>query len=169
MKSDAVLHVQQFLKDRQFLTAPIGGYYGAATAKAVLAFQKSVGITATNANRVGPMTLAAMNAAGGEGSLSLGIPVVQALPASGITNTEATISASMSLAQAQATSPVFSYGTSLAYGTSVKAVASQSGLSARLTGLACGTTYHYTVTAQNSIGSSSGGDMTFTTLACVAS
>jgi hypothetical protein len=64
----------------------------------------------------------------------------------------------------------FNYGTTVAYGStsatnSLAAGSSLVNVTAPLTGLLAGTTYHYRVVATNSAGISFGADMTFTTLA----
>ncbi len=67
----------------------------------------------------------------------------------------------------------FNYGTTTSYGSSVPDTpislagsASNTAVSAAITGLSCGTTYHYQVTATNSAGTSNGSDMTFQTSNC---
>ena len=155
-----VLKIQQFLHDNGFLAGSFGGYYGQVTAKAIERFQKQAGISPTNAKRVGPKTLAALNTYGGTAS----IPVTKTLPATNISQTTATLNA---LLTAQTTAPVFLYGTTTAYGSTIKGVTSELSVSATLTQLICNTTYHYTISATNTAGTSSGGDATFTTSACV--
>lgn len=73
-----------------------------------------------------------------------------------------------------ATTVTFKYGTTASYGTTVtaaesplSATASNTSVSAGLTGLSCNTTYHYQVDTVNSIGTTTGSDATFTTKACV--
>ena len=66
------------------------------------------------------------------------------------------------------TSDHFDYGTSSKYGSSssagtLSAGESAVGVSAQLTGLAPGTTYHYRLVASNADGSTDGADQTFTT------
>lgn len=63
----------------------------------------------------------------------------------------------------------FRWGTTTAYGTT--AVVSTTGVTTgpftyALSGLTCGTTYHYQAFATNSAGTASGSDMVFTTLPC---
>jgi hypothetical protein len=70
----------------------------------------------------------------------------------------------------QATSRYFEYGTSTSYGSKTASVGVGSGttnvdVSAALTGLAPGTTYHYRVVATNSTGTSRGADGIFATAA----
>ncbi|HZZ91931.1 MAG TPA: chondroitinase-B domain-containing protein [Usitatibacter sp.] len=74
------------------------------------------------------------------------------------------------------TSVSFDYGTSTAYGTnvaaspaSVTASSPATSVSASVTSLACGTSYHFRVKATNSAGTASGADQSFTTAACPAS
>jgi hypothetical protein len=64
----------------------------------------------------------------------------------------------------------FEYGTTTGYGASTAAGSFSSGtadqpVSASLTGLAPGTTYHYRLVATNAVGSTNGADRTFTTSA----
>jgi len=69
----------------------------------------------------------------------------------------------------------FDYGASTSYGASVAATpatvpgaSAATTVSAGLSGLACGTTYHFRVKATNSNGSSTGADASFKTSACPA-
>ncbi len=172
MQSSAVLKVQQFLVAHGYLHAAIGGYYGSITAAAVLQFQKDSGITVPNANRVGPMTLAALNLASGGGTgggatKATSLPAVKTLPAVSVTKTSAVLRGSITATKIEnAVKPVFLYGSSIGYGMTAPTIGSDTGASASVTGLTCSTVYHYKISAQNSAGTSTGGDMTFTTLAC---
>ena len=75
----------------------------------------------------------------------------------------------------QATTAQFQYGTTASYGSTVSVSlspnngTSSQAVSATLTGLQPGTTYHYQIIATNSGGTTSGGDHTFTTLTAVQS
>lgn len=61
----------------------------------------------------------------------------------------------------------FDYGQTTDYGSSVIATVSGNGdVSGTVTGLTCGTSYHYRINGQNSIGTSSGLDSVFTTTPC---
>ena len=66
-------------------------------------------------------------------------------------------------------SVTFEYGTTTSYGQTISAIPSPvtgntiTNVSANITGLNEGTTYHYRVKAANSIGTAEGSDMTFTT------
>jgi len=69
----------------------------------------------------------------------------------------------------------FELGATASYGTPVAATPASLGpaagliaVTARVTGLACGTTYHYRVSAQNSVGGATGADSAFTTSPCPA-
>jgi hypothetical protein len=62
----------------------------------------------------------------------------------------------------------FEYGTTTAYGTNTASANAGAGntdvgVSASLTGLAAGTTYHYRIVASSSAGTATGADQTFTT------
>jgi chitobiase/beta-hexosaminidase-like protein/fibronectin type III domain protein/NHL repeat-containing protein len=72
-----------------------------------------------------------------------------------------------------ATTVTFQYGLTTGYGSIASAAqnplaasASGSAVSAAVSGLACGTTYHYRVSGQNSAGVTNGLDTTFTSIAC---
>ena len=69
----------------------------------------------------------------------------------------------------QATTWLVEYGTSTAYGSKTSSTSAGSGttgssISAHLSGLAAGTTYHYRLVATNGTGTSTGADAVFTTL-----
>jgi uncharacterized delta-60 repeat protein len=97
---------------------------------------------------------------------SLG-PTVTTGPASGMTTSKAEVSGSAN-PNGQTTSYHFDYGTSIAYGSQTSAASAGSGsaaiaVSARLSGLASNTTYHYRLVASNAAGVSHGTDRTFRT------
>lgn len=94
-------------------------------------------------------------------------PVATTQGHSGVTPTSATVKGSVN-PHGVATTYHFEYGTSSAYGetTSSKSAGSSQtaqNVSAHLTGLRPGTTYHYRVVATSSAGTSTGADRTFTT------
>lgn len=172
--SSVVTRVQQFLADKGFLSVKPTGYYGDLTAAAVERFQIAMGISPTYARRVGPLTLAALNdVVSGKrmlsGTTSRSIPAVRTLGSTDVTATTALISG-MILASEQSGSvtPSFTYGTSMAYGSAAQTSIAGNIAVARLTGLSCGTTYHYKFSVTNSVGTSNGGDAVFTTLSCGA-
>ncbi len=93
-------------------------------------------------------------------------PVVSTGPASALDTTSATLSGSVN----PAGSPVsahFEYGTDTGYGSStpVQAVSGEApvAVTASLSGLSPGTTYHYRLVAANALQTNAGGDQTFTT------
>ena len=98
-----------------------------------------------------------------------GSPSATTAAASGITSAGAMLNGSVS-AGGLSTSVSFEYGTTASYGTAVAASpgivtgTAATAVSATLTGLAPGTTYHYRVKGVNSGGASNGTDQTFTTL-----
>jgi len=101
------------------------------------------------------------------------VPTVTTNSSSAISGTGATLNGTVS-SNGASTTVTFNYGTTTSYGTSVTATqsplatsASASAVSYSLTGLSCGTTYHFRVSATNSAGTSNGSDATFTTTACV--
>jgi hypothetical protein len=70
-----------------------------------------------------------------------------------------------------ATAVHFEYGTTAAYGATLAAGTVPAGtgttlVASDLTGLACGTTYHYRVSADNNAGTLTGQDQAFTTQSC---
>lgn len=99
-------------------------------------------------------------------------PAVTTNPATTITATGATLRGSVNPAGVDSTAG-FQYGPTTAYGSTAPAtpgsIAASSGdtaVSAMLTGLSCNTTYHFRVTANNTNGTNSGADQSFTTSAC---
>lgn len=88
--------------------------------------------------------------------------------ASSVTQSTAILSGTVN-PNGAATTCTFEYGTSTSYGSSVPCASAPGsgtsgvGVSAALSGLAAGTTYHYRIVASNAGGSSNGGDATFTT------
>lgn len=95
--------------------------------------------------------------------------------ASTITATGATLGGTVS-SNGASTTVTFEYGLTASYGSSATASqsplaagASGSSVSAAITGLSCNTTYHFRVTAVNSVGTTNGSDATFTTSACAPS
>jgi hypothetical protein len=98
-----------------------------------------------------------------------GEPLAATGVASAITRTETTLAGTVNPNE-QATTYVFEYGPSTAYGSSTAPAAAGAGpheqaVGGSLAGLAPGTTYHYRIVATNASGSSQGEDRTFTTLA----
>jgi hypothetical protein len=97
-------------------------------------------------------------------------PTTASTAASLVTATTATVNGTVN-ANTLSTTVTFDYGLTIAYGTTVPGVpnpvsgSSPSSVSAAITGLLPGVTYHYRVNGTNACGSSSSTDMTFTTLA----
>ena len=94
-------------------------------------------------------------------------PTVVTAAASGIDDTDATLNGSVN-PQGEDTTYHFEYGTTTGYGQStatqnIAASNATSSVSASLSGLTPGTTYHYRLVAANTNGTTNGGDMTFTT------
>ena len=97
-------------------------------------------------------------------------PTVETKPASAITQTTATLNATVNPNGGNVTTCEFEYGTTNAYGSSAPcSPAPGSGtspvaVSAAITGLTANTTYHFRISATNASGTSQGSDETFKTL-----
>ena len=101
---------------------------------------------------------------------SLSAPSVNTLAASGISQTGATLNASVN-PNGTITTVYYDYGTSTSYGSSVTYGSVGSGTNSvsapqPISGLSCGTTYHFRARATNSGGTTNGSDSTFTTSVC---
>lgn len=101
---------------------------------------------------------------------TLGIaPTATTLDATSKTSTGATLNGTVN-ANNTSTTVTFEYGKTTSYGQTVTATQSpitgntNSNVSAAITGLTAGTTYHFRVKAVNSVGTTNGSDMTFTTV-----
>ncbi len=101
--------------------------------------------------------------------LSYPPPVATTLAATGVTGTGATLRGMVN-ANGNSTAVSFDYGTGLSYGTNIAGIPtpvtgiSDSAVSAVLTGLTPGTTYHFRVKGAGPTGTANGTDVTFTTL-----
>lgn len=99
-------------------------------------------------------------------------PLVVTQNATSISSTGAVLNASISPSGA-ATTAKFQHGTSAAYGTDVTITLSPNNgnapqaVNAAIAGLAPATQYHFRATATNSVGTTNGGDLVFTTLSSV--
>jgi phosphodiesterase/alkaline phosphatase D-like protein len=97
-------------------------------------------------------------------------PTVVTKVASSVSQTSATLSATVNPNGGKVTSCHFDYGTTIGYGHEVPCSAlpgsgaSPVGVSASVTGLSANTTYHFRIVAENTGGSSFGADQTFPTL-----
>lgn len=94
-------------------------------------------------------------------------PLVATTAATAVTSNTATLNGTINPLGLASTS-AFNFGTSISYTDSQPAQNAGSGTTAAsasllLTGLKPGTTYHYQLTGQNSVGPRNGADMTFTT------
>ncbi|MFH2135632.1 MAG: DUF6701 domain-containing protein [Pseudomonadota bacterium] len=101
-----------------------------------------------------------------------GAPTVTTAAATAITAVGGTLNGTVSSNQA-ITTVTFQYGLTAAYGTTVTAAQSPlaanavaTPVSAAITGLTCGTLYHFRAVGSNSLGTTNGGDLTFNTAAC---
>ena len=102
------------------------------------------------------------------GAYEVAPPLASTAAASGITFGGATLNGTVD-PSARETTAVFEYGTTSSYGSKVELGIAGSGIgsvpvSALLTGLRQGVTYHYRLVATNAEGSTAGVDQTFTTL-----
>jgi hypothetical protein len=94
-------------------------------------------------------------------------PTVTTTAAASVNDTTARLNGTVN-PNGQATTVYFEYGTSTGYGTKTQAASGGSGTSARsvsaaLTGLTGGATYHFRLVATNAAGTTSGADQAFTT------
>src|SRR5207247_4977706 len=110
----------------------------------------------------------------GDGGNSCGAggvpPAVTTTAASGVLPTASTFNGTIN-PSGLSTSGYFQYGTSTGYGSSTSSQSVGSGtvstaVSASVSGLACGTLYHFRAVGTNAGGTGTGADMTFTTAAC---
>ena len=99
-------------------------------------------------------------------------PSVTTNAASSISATGATLNGTVSANGGPAT-VTFEYGTTTSYGSTVTATqsplagsASGAAVSASITGLTCNTTYNFRAVGTNVVGTTNGGNLTFTTSAC---
>ena len=103
-----------------------------------------------------------------EGSVALP-PTAVTETATGVTAVSATLAGTVN-PNGESTTVLFEWGTDTGYGNETAAVqgsltgTTAQSVTADLTGLASGQTYHYRVSATNSAGTVDGADMTFTTL-----
>jgi hypothetical protein len=100
-----------------------------------------------------------------------GAPVVQTGSAQGASTSGATLTGSVN-PSGGATSWYFQYGPTASYGSKTASKSAGSGtaatgVSAAITGLKAGTTYHYRLVGTSSAGTTFGSDVTFTTVAAV--
>lgn len=100
------------------------------------------------------------------------VPTVTTNAATAVLTTGATLNGTVS-SNGASTTVTFDYGLTTGYGSTATATASplaanavNTAVSAAVTGLTCGTTYHFRVNGVNSAGTTNGGDQTFTTGAC---
>jgi len=97
------------------------------------------------------------------------VPTATTIAATNITTVAAQLNGSVN-ANYLSSVVTFEWGTTTSYGTTVTAIQSpitgntSMTISASISGLSIGTTYHYRVKAVNSLGTTYGSDMTFTTL-----
>lgn len=101
-------------------------------------------------------------------------PLVVTLAASNITSTGAMLNGTV-VPNLMSATVGFNYGSTASYGTPLTAVPStlpasaiSSPVSYALSGLTCNQPYHFQITANNSAGTANGGDIVFTTAACVS-
>ncbi|MBU1425323.1 MAG: DUF11 domain-containing protein [Gammaproteobacteria bacterium] len=100
------------------------------------------------------------------------LPTVTTNAATSVTASGATLNGTVS-SNGALTTVTFEYGTTASYGSSATASASplaagatNTAVTAIVSGLSCNTLYHYRVNGTNSAGTANGNDVTFTTPAC---
>ncbi|HEY8095312.1 MAG TPA: DUF6701 domain-containing protein [Methylobacter sp.] len=100
------------------------------------------------------------------------LPTAITSAATSVVATGATLNGTVS-SNGASTTVIFDYGLTTAYGSSATATqsplatgASGSAVSAAVSSLTCNTTYHFRVNGTNSVGTTNGSDLTFTTSAC---
>jgi hypothetical protein len=112
---------------------------------------------------------AAVDGAGGAYVSTFPTPSATTGAGTAASQTTATLTATVNPQDATLTNCYFEYGTTSSYGASVPCSSTPSStggsqsVSAQISGLAGGTTYHFQVVASNAVGSGGGGDETFTT------
>ncbi len=154
--------------------SPVAGVSGSANATAVSAVVTGLtcgtlyhfrvkGVNSVGTTNGGDLTFT---------TTACAAPTVTTNAATSLTTTGATLNGTVS-SNGASTTVTFDYGTSVAYGSSATAAqsplaagASGSAVSAAITGLTCGTLYHFRVKGVNTAGTSNGSDLTFTTSAC---
>ena len=99
-------------------------------------------------------------------------PTVATTAASALSTTGATLNGTVS-SNGTSTTVTFNYGLTTSYGSiatasasPLSANASNSAVSAAVTGLSCATTYHFQASGTNSAGTQTGSDLSFSTSAC---
>jgi hypothetical protein len=131
----------------------------------------TVGARTLTATYLGDANFSASPASAGAGhTVDATAPVVTTQAATGVGPFDATLNASINPGGA-ATTAVFDYGTTIAYGSTTSGVGLGSGTgpvphSAAIGGLSCDTQYHFRARATNSVGTTDGADLTFTTPPC---
>jgi len=116
---------------------------------------------------------AAVDGAGSAYLATLPAPSSTTGSASSVSQTTATLNATVNPNDAALTNCYFEYGTDTSYGSTAPCSSTPSptggvqSVSAQVSGLSAGTTYHFQVVAANAIGSSAGGDQSFATAAPV--
>jgi hypothetical protein len=117
---------------------------------------------------VGALTLASLGATASSAA-AVGEPTVETKAASPVAPTSATLNGSVNPNGSEVTECKFEYGTTTAYGSSAPcspekpAGGSPVSVSAAISGLAEGTTYHFKLVAKNAGGPAETGDATFKT------
>jgi len=114
---------------------------------------------------------AAVDGAGNAHVATLPAPSATTGSASAVSQTTATLNATVNPNDAALTNCYFEYGTATSYGSTAPCSSTPSpaggaqSVSAQVSGLSAGTTYHFQVVAASAIGSSGGGDQSFATAA----
>ncbi len=141
----------------------------------------SAPLASGNITETGASAIAGMNVSTNLGTLtevasapacSPTAPAVTTNAATGLSATGATLNGTVS-SNGASTAVTFDYGLTTAYGSSATATASPlvagasgTAVSAAVTGLSCGTSYHFRAKGVNSFGTTYGNDLSFSTSAC---
>ncbi|MHB8623948.1 MAG: DUF6701 domain-containing protein [Sulfuricaulis sp.] len=146
---------------------------GPITAPAVPGTYTAYFQASSNASNCGNTTSPTFPLANTNSVIVVAAPTATTNAATAVTSAGATLNGTVN-ANGLSTTVSFDYGLTTGYGTNVAATPSpvsgyaNTGVSYSVTGLSCGTLYHFRVNGVNSSGTTHGGDLTITTVVCPA-